>query len=89
MGGEYSEEEVAAILKQVDADGSGLVDFVEFLDWWASMDDEDGPAESLEAIHEEREEHVVVTRGVFESTLKAHTDFASFEEFAAAVGPRA
>ena len=82
MGGQYSEEEVAAILEQVDADSSGLVDFVEFLEWWASMDDDDG-AESHEAV---QEKHVVVTREVFESKLQARTDFASFEEFAAAVG---
>ena len=46
------------------------------------MDDDDG-AESHEAV---QEKHVVVTREVFESKLQARTDFASFEEFAAAVG---
>ena len=39
MGQEYSDDEVALILKQIDQDSSGTVEFVEFLRWWTGNSD--------------------------------------------------
>ena len=39
MGGAYSPAEVRLILAQIDADKSGVIEFVEFLRWWAGGSD--------------------------------------------------
>lgn len=47
MGQEYSDAEVALILKQIDSDASGTVEFVEFLRWWTGHSE---PAEGDAAL---------------------------------------
>ena len=39
MGQEYSEVEVGLLLKQIDVDGGGVIEFVEFVRWWAGGHD--------------------------------------------------
>ena len=43
MGGAYTPAEVRMILKQIDTDKSGVIEFIEFLRWWAGGSD-DAPA---------------------------------------------
>ena len=54
MGGDYSPEEVMLVLDAVDTDDSGVIDFVEFVHWWAGGKDDGGEVSAL--IKEKQEE---------------------------------
>ena len=40
MGKEFSDAEFAEVMAEVDADGSGELDYGEFLVWWQQQDQE-------------------------------------------------
>jgi hypothetical protein len=76
MGQEYSDDEVALILKQIDQDSSGTVEFVEFLRWWTG--NSDPPDAEMKIVDKNKQElaaQIFLFREQFENGSKTHFRF--------------